>query len=252
MNSFNGEKGREELRESRTRLSALRAGLSEYLSQRILEMIREEGLRKGDRLPSMTSLAERFSVATPTLREALRRLQASGVVEIKHGSGVYVRNGRERVLLANPGHGGIEARTMQHLLDARLLIEPCLAELTARDVDEAKVAELERCLGEAERYLGGDDDESLHNANMNFHLTVARFSGNPILAQIIESLIELYSFEQLLLISFYNDRPRDHREHLDILAAIRDGDPSRSRELMHRHIEGVRSVVDAGQPGGGE
>lgn len=244
-------RGREgsEVAERKTRLLTLRAGLSEYLIQQILALIRDEGLRAGDRLPSVKSLAERFSVAAPTLREALRRLQASGVVEIKHGSGVYVRNDQERVFLANPNRTEIEAQTMLHLLDARLLIEPRLAELTTQEADDAGISELWGCLEEAERYLTGDDDETLHLANMRFHLMIARHAGNPILAQVIESFIELYSFEQLLLMSFYNDRPRDHHEHVGILEAISRRDPPQARELMRRHLEGVRAVVELRQAG---
>lgn len=237
-----------EVAEKKTRLLTLRAGLSEYLIQQILALIRDEGMRPGDRLPSVKSLAERFSVAAPTLREALRRLQASGVVEIKHGSGVYVRNDQERVFLANPNRTEIEAQTMLYLLDARLLIEPRLAELTTQEADDAGISELWGCLEEAERYLTGDD-EALHLANMRFHLTIARHAGNPILAQVIQSFIELYSFEQLLLISFYNDRPRDHHEHVGILEAISRRDPPQARELMRRHLEGVKAVVELRQTG---
>jgi GntR family transcriptional repressor for pyruvate dehydrogenase complex len=224
-------------------LGQLRAGLSGYLSQRILRLIQEEELRPGDRLPSVKSLAERFSVAAPTLREALRQLQASGVIEMRHGSGVYVRNGHERIVLANPSRGEIEVSTIIHLLDARLLIEPRLAELTARAADETKVAELERILDEAEQYLTGND-EMLHRTNMSFHAAVAKFAGNFVLAQIIESLIELYSFEQLAIMSFYDDRLGDHSEHRAILAAIRAKDAGRARELMRRHLQGVKSVVE--------
>lgn len=229
-------------REESDRLSELRAGLSDYLSQKFLRLIRDEGLQRGDRLPSVRSLAQQYSVAAPTVREALRRLQANGVVEIRHGSGVYVRNGKERVVLAKPGHAELEAHTVRDLLDARLLIEPHLAELAAREADDEDVADLERILGEAERYLVGND-KMLHRTNMSFHLALAKISGNSILAQVIESLVELYSFEQLAIISFYDDRPRDHKEHLDILAAIRGGEAVLARQLMHRHLSGVRSVV---------
>jgi GntR family transcriptional repressor for pyruvate dehydrogenase complex len=192
----------------------------------------------------MKALAERFSVATPTMREALRRLQANGVVEIRHGSGVYVRNTQERMLLANPSRREVEASTVLHLLDARLLIEPSLTEMTARDADDADVTVLERILEEAEQYLVGND-VMLYRMNMGFHKAIADSSGNPVLAQIVESLIELYSYEQLAIISFYNDRPQDHEEHLGIFAAIRDRDAKRARDLMSRHIAGVREAVGA-------
>lgn len=232
-----------EARLNRNQISVLRAGLSGYLSQQILELIRNEGLQRGDRLPSVRALAEHFSVATPTLREALRGLQANGVLEMRHGSGVYVRDPRERAVIANPSHRSVNPAAILDLLDARLLIEPRLAELTARHADAAKVAELERLLGEAERRLDSAA-EMLHSANMSFHRAIAEFSGNSILAQTIESLIELYSFEQLAIMSFYDDRFRDHGEHLEILAAIRYGDAERARVLMHQHISGVRSIVE--------
>lgn len=219
--------------------------LSTYLIGQIVELIRDDDLRPGERLPSMRSLAARYSVTPPTIRQALGRLQASGVVEIRHGSGVYVRSRQERVVLTNPGHKEIEPRTLLDLLDARLLIEPQLAEMAARNADEVEVAELQQLLGKAEEYLGGDNDEMLNRTNMGFHRTIANLSGNSILAQVVESLIELYSFEQLTIISFYNDRPRDHQEHLDILASIRERDTERVRELMHRHISSVRSTVEA-------
>ena len=236
-------KGNGKVARNQDQLGQLRAGLSGYLSQRILKLIREEELRPGDRLPSVRSLAERFSVAAPTLREALRQLQASGVIEIRHGSGVYVRNGHERIVLANPNRGEIEVSTILHLLDARLLIEPRLAELTAQAADETKIAELERILDGAEQHLAGDD-EMLHRANMSFHAAVAKFAGNFVLAQVIESLIELYSFEQLAIMSFYDDRLGDHSEHRAILAAIRAKDAGRARELMRRHLQGVKTVIE--------
>ncbi len=219
--------------------------LSTYLVRQIAGLIRDDDMRPGDRLPSMRSLAARFSVTPPTVRQALGRLQASGVVEIRHGSGVYVRSRQERVVLANPSPDEIEPRTLLELLDARLLIEPRLAEMTARNADGDEIAELQRLLDKAEEYLGGGNDEMLNRTNMGFHRAIANFSGNSILAQVVESLIELYSFEQLAIISFYNDRLGDHREHQDILAGIRDGDAGRVRELMHRHISGVRATVEA-------
>jgi GntR family transcriptional repressor for pyruvate dehydrogenase complex len=221
-----------------------RASLSDNLTRRIVDMIRSEGLKPGDHLPAVKSLAESFSVAPPTLREALRRLQASGVVELRHGSGVYVRRGFERIFLANPGLGEIEPRTVLDLLETRLLMEPHLAGMTTRRAGKRELAGLEQHLREAENYLEGND-EMLHHTNMGFHQDIANFSGNPVAAQVIESLIELYSFEQLVIISFYNDRPQDHEEHLEIFAAIRAGDDERARELMYEHIRGVKSVVQA-------
>lgn len=220
-----------------------RQSLSDGLTQEVLKLIRMENLKSGDRLPSVRVLAERFAVATPTMREALGHLKANGVLEMRHGSGVYVRNGQERVVLANPNRADLERRTVLELLDARMLIEPHLAGLAAEKVGNTEIAELEGLLREAERHLVGDD-ERLSSVNMDFHRAIARFSGNSILSQTIESLIELYSYDQLVILALYDDRSRDHRDHQTILTAIRDKDPGLAHRLMHRHILEVRSVIE--------
>lgn len=231
-----------------------RSSLTDDLTRRVLDIIRAEGLEPGDRLPPVRSLAERFSVAAPTMREALRRLQANGVVEMKHGSGVYVRNGRERIVFVNPNRGTLDPDTILELLEARLLIEPHLAGLAGEQADEIRLAKIERSLKEAERYLDGGNDHMLQLVNMKFHHAIAESAGNSLLSQIVESLIDLYAAEQLAIMMIYDDRYRDHREHLEIMAAIRGGDPKSARESMRRHIQGVKDVIEArlaeGEPDG--
>ncbi|TQM13380.1 FadR/GntR family transcriptional regulator [Pseudonocardia kunmingensis] len=221
-----------------------RTGLVEALSRHTLRLIEQDGLQPGDRLPSMKALAERFDVATQTMREALQRLEANGAVEIRHGSGIYVRNGRERMVMANRGYGEIEASTVLDLLDARLLIEPHLAGLAAAAHDRTPIAAVEVLLRRAQQHLSGDD-EILHDLNMRFHCSLAALSGNRVLAQTIESYVELYSFEQLAVLSFYDNegRPRDQHDHHEILAAVREGDPVKARDLMHAHLLGVRTYI---------
>jgi len=187
-------------------------------------------------------LAEHFSVAAPTMRAALGRLQTSGVVESRHGSGTYVRNGQELMVVANPNHRDLEPDRILDLLEARLLIEPHLVSVATREAGLEDIAEIEEVLREAELYVNRDDIMS-HQLNAAFHCTIARISGNLILEQVIQSLLELYSFEQLAIISFYEDRSVDHEEHLRILEAIRSGDAGRAEELMKRHLSGVRSLI---------
>src|SRR6476659_9514821 len=107
------------------------SSLSERLTKGILALIHDESLAPGDRLPSVKDLAERFAVATPTMREALRLLHMAGTIDIRHGSGVYVRQTGSRLMLNNPYAGSLSTETILNLLQARLLIEPPVAELAA-------------------------------------------------------------------------------------------------------------------------
>jgi GntR family transcriptional repressor for pyruvate dehydrogenase complex len=224
---------------------APRPNLSTYLAQQVLSLIRERNLQPGERLPSAKALAAQFAVATPTMREALRRLQATGVIDIRHGSGIYVRRDRERLMLSNPGYGALETHTILQILDARLLIEPHLAKLAAQRAGKAEIDEITQLLARGGEALARPDDGYLH-ANNAFHTAIARASGNLVLAHVVESLIELYSTElhQVDPTSALAEiRGRDHRNHQLIFEAIRDGDGPRAQEAMVRHIEVARGTV---------
>jgi GntR family transcriptional repressor for pyruvate dehydrogenase complex len=227
--------------ESRFAPRALRPSVSDYVTEQLLELISAE--EEGSRLPSVVALAESMSVATPTVRESLRRLQGIGVVEIRHGSGVYVRKAASRVLLANPYSGPLEARMILELLDARLVIEPTVAGRTAVNATDKEIRELREILDEAAELLDGHDP-LLHGVNMAFHRGVAYFSGNAILAQTVESIVELYNAEQLVILRLFDNRVRDHEEHLAIYDAIRRRDAGDATELMRQHLEDVLVVLE--------
>lgn len=233
-----------EVTTSRALATTSRQGLVESVAQQILQLIDQADLQAGNRLPSTRSLAQRFQVATPTMREVLRRLQATGVIDIRHGSGVYVRQGHRRVLVINPHLGGVDPAITVGLLDTRLLIEPQAAALAARAGDEATVATLQGLLEDAERHLVGNA-QLLHQVNMSFHLAIARCTGNVVLAHIMESLIELYSYEQFTIISLFNARFQDHEEHRAIFGAIRDRDPAQAHDVMAAHLGHVKGIVEA-------
>lgn len=220
----------------------LRRSLSDALIGRVVDLIRTAGLRPGDRLPSARVLAERFAVATPTIREALRQLQATGAIDIRHGSGMYVNAALDRVVIANPNLPTLDAERLTELLDARLLVEPYLAGLAARHHSPATTAALRRSLDAAERHLAGDDTR-LHEANMAFHRAVATASGHRILHEVLDSLLSVHAGEQREILQIFDDRSRDHEEHRAVLAAVEAGSEEQARRLMRRHLEDVADVV---------
>ncbi len=243
-----------------------RPSLSDTLTDRLLALIRDGGLGAGDRLPPARELAARFEVATPTVREALRRLEATGAVELRHGSGVYVGHGLHRVVLPNPhltglarlarvggqpgsaGPAGLAGERLVDLLDARLVIEPALAERAAQRRDPAALADLRVHLAEASRQLAADAvlaDPALQDANMAFHAGIAAAAGNSVLAEVMECLLVAHAPEQRRILELFDDRIRDHQEHLAILAAIESGRPSQAATVMRAHLAGVRDTVAA-------
>ncbi|GAA4050873.1 FadR/GntR family transcriptional regulator [Nonomuraea soli] len=217
-----------------------RPTLSDALTERMLDLIRQGGHRPGDRLPSTRELSQRFAVTTPTLREALRRLEATGAIEMRHGSGIYVGAAIERVVLPNPNVRQIHGEQLLDLLDARILIEPPLA---ARAALNKRGAELRTLLDRAAQYLQGRDTE-LAEVNLDFHRSVARAAGNGVLAEVVDSLLTVHASEQREILRLFDDRRRDYEEHLAILEAIVDGDPQSAGELMKAHLLDVKTVIE--------
>jgi GntR family transcriptional repressor for pyruvate dehydrogenase complex len=129
------------------------------------------------------------------------------------------------------------------LLDARLLIEPHLARLAAERCDDDAVAELAGILASAENVLQGRDD-LLSELNMDFHHSIARLSGNVVLHQTIDSLLDLYAGERMVILQLFDNRERDHREHVGIFDALRDRRADLAAGRMQEHLEGVRSVLE--------
>ena len=109
-----------------------RLRLADDLAQRITRMIRAGTLRAGDRLPAISSMARQFGVGAPTLREALRKLEAVGIVDIRHGSGVYVNRAGDALVISNPVYEGrVSKKLLVDLLEARAPIEATTATLAA-------------------------------------------------------------------------------------------------------------------------
>ncbi|HEV6953440.1 MAG TPA: FCD domain-containing protein [Promicromonospora sp.] len=216
-----------------------RASFSEQLADDIVRLIRSESLGPGDALESSRDLAKRFAVTTPTVREALRRLEATGVVELRHGSGTYIGPGIERTVLANPHRPRITRSSVIELAEARLVIEPGIAALAASARDAAALQRLEAATATAlEPPVHG------HRPALNFHVELAAASGNGLLRETLEALLHVRADEQTEIRFRYDDRQRDHAEHRDILAAVRDGDAAAAERLTREHLTTIRASLE--------
>jgi GntR family transcriptional repressor for pyruvate dehydrogenase complex len=219
--------------------------MSEHLTTQVLALVQSEKLQPGDRLPSVKELSERFSVATPTMREALRLLEMAGNLDIRHGSGIYVRQPETRVMVTNPYARQLDTQTILNLLQARLLIEPPVAELAAVHATAKDLDGLDALLADTSQYLSGQEsaDAVLGVANMRFHRGIADSAGNSVVADVVFSLTEVHIKEQMAVLDLYNNRVRDHEQHQLILNALMKRDVREARQLMFEHIDEVITVV---------
>jgi GntR family transcriptional regulator, transcriptional repressor for pyruvate dehydrogenase complex len=212
--------------------------LSEQLSDDIVQIIRAERLGPGDALAPSRDLARRLDVTTPTLREALRRLEATDVVQFRHGSGTYVGPGIHRRLLANPHRPRIDRETVLELVEARLVLEPAIAAAAARTRAEEGVRQLEAAVTNALQPPVRDVRPAVH-----FHVALATASGNALLRETLEALLHVRAPDQIEIRHRYDDRERDHAEHVQILDAVRSGDEEAAERITHAHLTAIREII---------
>src|SRR5687767_9866542 len=98
-----------------------RQSLADDLARRIRQLIQQRKHKAGDRLPSIAEMARMFGVGAPTLREALKKLETVGVVTIRHGSGVYVAQHHDTLVIPIPVYDGAASKKLLlDLIEARI------------------------------------------------------------------------------------------------------------------------------------
>jgi GntR family transcriptional repressor for pyruvate dehydrogenase complex len=220
----------------------LRQSLPDDLAYRIKQLMHAEGYEPGARLPTIVEMARRFGVGAPTLREALKKLETVGAIEIKHGSGVYAGTSPNTMLISNPVfEGSASKKLLLDLIEARMPIEIQSVVMASKHASEAHLDEMRRLLASAEENL--DDDGALSIINMTFHRQIALASGNVVSPQILEVLSNVFRNEQRIILSIYGSRRQDHAEHLGILEALQLRDENVAAERMRTHLEGVRRAL---------
>ena len=142
----------------------------EDIVRQVRALIADGHLKSGDRLPPERDLADRFRVSRTSVREALRSLQARGLIEIRAGEGAFVRDVSVEALVEPLALVILPYReAVGELFEARHLLEPAIAALAARRATREELAEMERILAEQAREVahgrtGMAQDSALHAA----------------------------------------------------------------------------------------
>jgi GntR family transcriptional repressor for pyruvate dehydrogenase complex len=211
--------------------------LYQRIAEAITALIDGGEFPPGDRLPGERELARRLGVSRTSLREALSALELSGRLDIRMGSGVYVK--------AAPGRKPARTRAAREtegspfaVLQARRLVEAETAALAARHATPAQLAGIREAFAQLADDMRANRPAS--EGDRLFHLRIAEAGGNAALAGIVRDLWEAHRrpLDARLEVLFVTDeRRRDNiGEHRAILDAIRARDPAAARSAMRRHL----------------
>ncbi len=217
------------------------ASLVEGVCQQLAELIRGGDSEKERWLPGERSLAEKLGVSRTVVREATKRLEQQGMLEIQHGNGIKVVDRLHRPLndslsLLIPD----VAERLQQLNETRLSIEPDAAAFAAQRATKEQVRTLRRIHTQLERAADGP---AAIEQDIAFHHAVADASGNLIYRLILDSLAEIGIASRLRTIGRIGKQAAVEH-HAQVLAAIEAGDSDAAREAMRRHIVAAGEDMD--------
>ncbi len=222
--------------------------LYRQIADQIASLIASGEYTPGMRLPAERLLAEQLSVSRPSVREALIALEVEGWVDIRGGTGVFVRGHPPTVLAEEPQPEAAAEREELpavgpiELLDARDMVEPEVAALAAKNGTEKTLVTLSRILGEM--VCCASTDPRHMDLDHQFHATLADATGNGALVQIMETLwaMRLAPLYVQLQNHFHNEAVWQQAilEHREIYEAVRDHDAKAARAAMHHHVHNAR------------
>ena len=216
---------------------------SDQIADVIQEQILTNHLKKGTSLPSEQELAQEFKVSRSVVREALRILEISGLVNIKKGpsGGIFVADSYHKPIRKSIRNMVVSGEvTIDHLFDIRLLIEPYIAREAALNATEDDLCKLSDLFEDSAAHL--DDPVLLKRNNLNFHLLLAKAAGNPVFSILLETVFELL-IESTLDFFDLGLEKQFFQVHEGIFQVIADKRPEEAERLMREDILDVKEKI---------
>jgi DNA-binding FadR family transcriptional regulator len=223
------------------------------LQERIKRLIIDRRLPPGAALPTESELMTLLGASRNSVREALKALQAMGIVEIRHGFGTYVGPMSLAPMIeclafrTVAGHHRGEDSLLQ-LLELREAVESGLVSRLAGRLPERDLVELDALVDRMERQAA--EGAGLAETDRAFHATLYRGLGNALLGEVLEAFWDVFHRVRTDLVDLPQDPKVTCRQHREILDAVRSGDSARAEKAVREHFLGIRTRLTPTAPEG--
>ncbi len=198
-------------------------------------------------LPPENDLAAFLEVSRPTMREAVRTLSSQGVLQVRHGSGTYVRpmsQWRDITVIVYVMTRTQSPRTLGvKLIEVRRMIEVGASGLAAAHRSDADLDELKSLLVAFDEASERDDVDALAAADLAIHDAILSAAGNPFLPAIMHSLKDALTESRRHTSADRRIREHGHHFHRELVEAIEDRDVERAKDVMRAHMTQTRRDI---------
>jgi DNA-binding FadR family transcriptional regulator len=188
--------------------------------------------KSGEKIPAEPELMKRYGVGRSTVREAIKTLAMSGLLKVQQGSGTFVNNHFEDMTIEQR----LRRADFDDINAVRFLLEKEIVNLATQQHTEAQLAEIAANLERRKQAIQAENAEACAEADISFHMAIARASGNPVLA-------DLYFHFTLIMRNFFAAREShgisrfamNHFLHEQLYQAIK-GRKARQSQLVLQKI----------------
>jgi len=218
--------------------------VNELAIQKLLQLIKEENLQSGDKLPTERILCQKLGISRTSLREAFHSLKTNGIVRIRQGSGIFVEVFNESVYkyFRGPDTGNYQdiLTIVNHMLDVRNMIEPyCVRQVAGLITPEQIKLLWEHENEEYKRliYYQEGHTDTLKHPGLDFEQLIISFWGNPVISDLHNRLNVSWKKHLEKIHATVLSPDYRHRQHLPIIHALEEKKPSKAEKAMRYHLD---------------
>ncbi len=225
-----------------------RGRVSEEIAAYLKGLILKGQLKVGDRLPAERELADQLEVSRNSVREALHKLESTGLIESRQGGGTFVREaGLDSIREPISSLLITDSAVINDIIDARKMIEPPMAQRAALHATDLHIAAMAKVLAQQEEAVkDGQDSTDLDTV---FHHALAEATGNRVIVKLVEAMMDVLYVSRERSLQTQDRAHASLRGHRRLLEAINGRNPEAAYTAMLEHLEDVEHVIGTA-PGG--
>jgi GntR family transcriptional repressor for pyruvate dehydrogenase complex len=226
--------------------------ISQTIVDQIKEAIFQKKIRTGDKLPSERQMMEQFETSRVTVREALKKLENSGILEIRRGTqgGAFVRD-PDVTFVSNFLQDMFSMGNIRvfDLTEARMAVEPFSVKLATKRIKEECLEQIKQNIRETKECLKMGNAADARLLTLEYHRLIAQASENPVIFFMVDSIMDIMENNISTIVISAASIKRTLHYHEEIYEALMKRDPEKAQAVMLKHIQEIHAALDSGRDG---
>lgn len=213
---------------------------SEQVFEQLKELILNATWNKGEKIPSENDLAASFGVSRTTIRQAIQKLTVLGLIETRLGEGSFIKDVKSGMYINNIiPLAYLGEDSFNEILEFRGLIEGVVAELATQKITDNEIIKLEEIFKKME--INKDNLELFSNADLEFHLLIAKATKNSILIEVFNIINDVLNATMKKIVTKKGNVSGLYYHKL-LLETIKERDHKKVKILMDKHMKDTMSA----------